>query len=68
MRVAADRALCMGTGMCVMTAGEFFDQDDDGIVLIASDEESGPLRGEVGREVQLAVRLCPARALRLVQD
>jgi ferredoxin len=64
MKVTADREICMATGMCVMTAGAFFDQDDDGIVLIASDEvPDGERRG-----VQNAVKLCPSGALRLVSE
>ena len=33
MKVIADRDVCIGAGMCVMTAA-IFDQDEDGIVVI----------------------------------
>ena len=34
IKIAADRDVCIGAGMCVMTAPELFDQDDDGIVVL----------------------------------
>ena len=34
MKIEADRDVCIGAGMCVMTAEEVFDQDDDGIVVV----------------------------------
>ena len=37
MRVAGDREICMAAGICAMTADALFDQDDDGIVVLASD-------------------------------
>lgn len=61
MRVIADRDVCIGAGMCVMTAEAVFDQDDDGIVVVS--------RGEVPADecdrVRRAVTLCPSGALRL---
>ena len=33
MKILADRDVCIGAGMCVMTADVIFDQDDDGIVV-----------------------------------
>jgi ferredoxin len=65
MRVAADREICMSAGMCVMTADEFFDQDDDGVVLLVSDEVP---ETDVARRVQNAVKLCPSGALQLVPE
>ena len=64
MRVAGDREICMGAGVCVMTADQTFDQDDDGIVVLVSE------RGPAGEEnvVRNAVRMCPSGALRLVPD
>ena len=38
MRIEADRDVCIGAGMCVMTAEEVFDQGDDGIVAILTAE------------------------------
>ncbi|BBY92687.1 ferredoxin [Mycobacterium gallinarum] len=64
MRVAGDREICMGAGVCVMTADKTFDQDDDGIVVLASDRVSA---GEE-KAVRNAVRMCPSGALRIVSD
>ncbi|MCW2689003.1 MAG: ferredoxin [Mycobacterium sp.] len=47
--------------MCVMTAEDIFDQDDDGIVLLLADEVSA----EQEKRVREAVKLCPSGALRL---
>ncbi|MBK1786423.1 ferredoxin [Prauserella cavernicola] len=59
--IEADRDLCIGAGMCAVTAPEVFDQDDDGIVVTLA-EQPGPDDTELVRE---AVQLCPAGALRL---
>lgn len=64
MKVAADREICMAAGMCVMTAGAFFDQDDEGVVLLASAE----VPDAEERRVHNAVTLCPSGALRLVSE
>jgi ferredoxin len=37
VKVVADRDVCIGAGMCVMTAG-LFDQGEDGIVVISAEE------------------------------
>jgi ferredoxin len=44
-----------------MAAGEVFDQDDDGIVVVLVDEVP---ESEEGR-VREAVKLCPSEALRI---
>lgn len=63
MKIAADRDVCIGAGMCVMNAPTVFDQDDDGIVLVLVEEpESGDEK--VARE---AVALCPSGALRVIE-
>jgi ferredoxin len=64
MKVYADRDVCIGAGMCVMTAA-IFDQDEDGIVVIDGAEEVPA--GEEQR-VRNAVSLCPSGALRLHAD
>jgi ferredoxin len=62
VKVSADRDVCVCAGMCVMTAPEVFDQDDDGTVLLLTGEVP---EGEQNR-VRDAVNLCPSGALRLV--
>lgn len=63
MRVAGDREICMATGVCVMTADSVFGQDDDGLVVIASEE----VPGEHESAARNAVRMCPSGALRITQ-
>jgi ferredoxin len=60
MRVTADREVCVGAGMCVLSAPELFDQDDDGIVSLRS-SDPGP-NEEAARE---AAGLCPSGAVRV---
>lgn len=61
VRIIADTEACASSGMCALTAPEYFDQDDeDGRVVLLADEADG--RDD---EVADAVRLCPAGALRL---
>ena len=62
VRVTADRDVCIGAGMCVLTAPAVFDQsDDDGLVevLVETPAESA------AAAVRDAVKLCPSGALRL---
>ena len=64
MKVFADRDVCIGAGMCVMTAA-IFDQGEDGIVVIDDAEE---VRAEEQQRVRNATSLCPSGALRLIAD
>lgn len=64
MRVSADREICFSAGICVMAADSFFDQDVEGIVLLASAE----VPVDAQRSVANAVKLCPSGALRMVTD
>jgi ferredoxin len=59
VKVVADRDICIGAGMCVMTTDAVFDQDDDGIVVMHTAEI--PADEEV--RVRNAVGLCPSGAL-----
>jgi ferredoxin len=63
MMIAADRSACVGAGQCVMTAPDLFDQDDDGIVTLLDPTATG-----AEQEARRAVSLCPARAIRIVED
>ncbi|WP_225830137.1 ferredoxin [Streptomyces sp. NK08204] len=63
MRIEADPEVCIGSGMCALTAPDLFDQsDDDGTVVVLRPappaERLAAVRGAVGR--------CPSRALKLV--
>ena len=60
-KVVADRELCIQAGNCVMGAGDIFDQDDDGMVVVLQDE----VTGEAAERAREAVKLCPASTLSL---
>lgn len=62
MRVIADLERCQGYVCCVMEAGDFFDIDDDGkVVVLVSEPETGQLP-----LIESAIRQCPVAALALV--
>ena len=62
-RVVADRELCIQAGNCVMVAGEVFDQDDDGIVVLLVDDVPSAEQDNARK----AVQLCPSGALSVVE-
>jgi ferredoxin len=62
MKITADRDVCIGAGMCVMTAEEAFDQDDEGIVVILEADVPAGQEAAVAR----AVASCPSGALRRI--
>ncbi|POM27495.1 Ferredoxin-1 [Actinomadura rubteroloni] len=59
MQVSADRAVCVGAGLCALSAPEVFDQDDDGLVtvLLPAPADEGAARA--------AANLCPSGAVRV---
>ena len=62
LKVIVDRGKCVGSGDCVFTAPEIFDQDEaDGIVLLLTDAPEEAL-WEAARR---AARQCPANAIRV---
>ncbi|MDT0433594.1 MULTISPECIES: ferredoxin [Streptomyces] len=63
MRMTADREVCVGAGLCALTAPEVFDQDDDGLVTVL-DPEPGAGQRAAARE---AAMLCPSGAVRVVE-
>ncbi len=62
MKIAADRDVCIGAGLCVATSDTVFDQDDDGIVVVLVQEPDGA----DGDEAREAASLCPSGALRVI--
>jgi len=62
MKIEADRDVCIGAGMCVMTAEEVFDQGDDGIVVVLEVEVPAEHAAAAAR----AVASCPSGALRRI--
>ena len=61
VRVTADREVCIGAGMCALTAPDVFDQDDDDGLVRVLVEMPGESTAPAVRE---AVKLCPSGALR----
>ena len=58
-RIIADRDRCIGSGQCLLTAPELFDQGEDGLVTVLNDRvEMNTADGAVE-----AALLCPARAI-----
>ncbi|MGH8880504.1 MAG: ferredoxin [Stackebrandtia sp.] len=65
MKIHADREMCIGAGMCVLTAPDVFDQDDEeGRVVVIEVEPSA----EHQAAAQEAVALCPSGAISIAQD
>ncbi|MEV5411907.1 (4Fe-4S)-binding protein [Thermopolyspora sp. NPDC052614] len=64
MKISADTDVCIGAGMCALTAPEVFDQsEEDGTVVLLDAEPTG----ELERKARQAVQLCPSGALKLVE-
>ncbi len=63
LRVTADRTVCVGAGLCALTAPEVFDQDDDGLVTVLAPEPATALH----RAARQAGRLCPSGAIRTTE-
>ncbi|MFF4969754.1 ferredoxin [Streptomyces sp. NPDC001037] len=64
MRVIVDRNRCIGAGLCVLSAENVFEHDEDGLtVLLAA--RPGEAQYAAVRE---AVALCPSGALTLSEE
>lgn len=61
LRVSADRDVCVGAGLCALTAPGVFDQDDDGLVDVLTPEPQ-PSQRPAARQ---AGSLCPSGAVRI---
>jgi ferredoxin len=65
MKVIADLEVCIGAGVCVLTAPDVFDQGtDDGLVRVLTEE----VPADEARLVREAVDLCPSAALSIAED
>lgn len=60
--VKADLSLCQGYANCVAAADDYFDIDDNGLVVVLKAEFPESDRAHV----EEAVRSCPVSALRIV--
>ncbi|MEU2288386.1 ferredoxin [Streptomyces sp. NPDC013178] len=64
MKVELEADKCVASGQCVLAAMQVFDQDDDGIAILL-EERIGP---DLVDDVREAVVICPAAAIRLVEQ
>jgi ferredoxin len=65
MRVELDVPKCVASGQCVMAAPDVFDQREDDGVAILLEEQPGE---ELLDDLREAVAVCPAAAIRLVEQ
>jgi ferredoxin len=65
MRIEFDEPKCVAAGQCAMVAPDVFDQREDDGVAIVLDETPGEDQHEAVRE---AAAVCPAAAIRLVEE
>jgi ferredoxin len=61
VRIAADRDRCEGHGLCVDTAPEVYDLDDDAVVVLLHQL----VPAELERKAEAGARVCPVAALRV---
>lgn len=59
-RIAADTAVCAGSGLCSHIASKYFDSSGGFVTVLREDVDEGD-----GAVVAEAVGSCPAQALRL---
>lgn len=60
MRVSVDTGLCCGSGSCVLSAPEVFDQDDDNGLVVLLAEQPPEHQWEA---VEEALECCPTGAI-----
>jgi ferredoxin len=63
-KVIADGGLCQGHANCIMDAGEIFDLDEDGLVVVLKEEITEDERAQV----ETAIANCPVSALSLAEE
>ncbi|MDN3029149.1 ferredoxin [Streptomyces sp. S.PB5] len=64
MKVELEADKCVASGQCVLAAMDVFDQDDDGVAVLLEQE----IGDELLDDVKEAVAVCPAAAIRLVEQ
>lgn len=65
MKIKADREMCIGAGMCVLTAAEVFDQDDTEGRVLVTQVDPAPEHQAAAREAET---LCPSGAISIEED
>jgi len=61
MKVVIHRDRCIASGACVLECPEVFQQDDDGMVVMAQENPSP----ELHQKVRQAIAACPAAVIEL---
>ncbi|NWL10413.1 ferredoxin [Paenarthrobacter nitroguajacolicus] len=61
--IKADLGMCQGYANCIVGASDYFDIDDDGIVIVLETEVPDSER----KRVEEAARSCPVSALTVVE-
>ncbi len=64
MKIAVDRTLCIGAGMCALTAPALFDQDGGGTSVLL-EPDPAPDHHVAARAAE---QMCPAGAIRIGDD
>jgi ferredoxin len=65
MRIEVDQDSCVGSGQCVLTAPDVFDQRDDDAIVELVDGAPPPERWQAARN---AAAGCPAAAIAVRDD
>ena len=60
MRASVDADVCVGAGLCVLTASEVFSQDPEDGIATAPERDLPPGTAEAVRE---AAAICPVEAI-----
>lgn len=65
VRILGDRDVCVGAGMCALTAPDLFEQDEeDGLVVV----KSSVLDDQALELARKTLDLCPSGALSIQED
>jgi ferredoxin len=59
MKITTNRERCIGAGICLFTAPDVFDQDEEALVVLVQETPPESLRGDV----LTAARQCPTQAI-----
>ncbi|MBL3699553.1 ferredoxin [Leucobacter luti] len=64
MKIVARQQTCIGSGQCVFTDPDAFDQDDDGKVQVLRAVPQGAEQEALARQ---AAQVCPSRSISVVE-